>query len=78
MRGAQAVAFLGESWGGEKLLLASGSADKSVRIWDAATCEPLKVLRAHHADVTAVAASRLLPDLLLSADKAGHGASSHL
>jgi len=71
----QAVAFLGEAR--EQLLLASGSADKSVRVWVAMSGEPRKVLRAHNADLTAVAASPRLPDLLLSADVKGHGACVH-
>lgn len=71
----QAVAFLGEAH--EQLLLASGSADKSVRVWDAMSGEQRKVLRAHNADVSAVAASPRLPDLLLSADVKGHGACVH-
>jgi hypothetical protein len=71
----QAVAFLGEAR--DQLLLASGSADKSVRVWHAISGEQRKVLRAHNADVTAVAASPQLPDLLVSADVKGHGACGH-
>jgi WD40 repeat protein len=71
----QAVAFLGEAR--DQLLLASGSADKSVRVWHAISGEQRKVLRAHNADITAVAASPQLRDLLVSADVKGHGACVH-
>ena len=56
---------------GVEHLLLSGSADKTVRLWDVADGRCVKILRGHSVDVTALATSQRVPDLAVSGDRSG-------
>ena len=56
---------------GVEHLLLSGSADKTVRLWDVADGRCVKILRGHAVDVTALATSPRVPDLAVSGDRSG-------
>ena len=56
---------------GVEHLLLSGSADRTVRLWDVADGRCVKILRGHAVDVTALATSQRVPDLAVSGDRSG-------
>jgi gem associated protein 5 len=56
---------------GVEHLLLSGSADRTLRLWDVADGRCVRILRGHGVDVTAVATSPRVPDLAVSGDKCG-------
>ncbi|KAK3256708.1 hypothetical protein CYMTET_34170 [Cymbomonas tetramitiformis] len=53
-------------------LLISGSADRTLRVWDTVTRQQTQILRGHNAEVTALATSSQIADAVLSGDKDGH------
>ena len=56
---------------GVEHLLLSGSADRTVRLWDVADRRCVKILRGHAVDVVALATSPRVPDLAVSGDRGG-------
>ncbi|KAK3256709.1 hypothetical protein CYMTET_34170 [Cymbomonas tetramitiformis] len=67
---AQAVAFV--KLLNSNHLLISGSADRTLRVWDTVTRQQTQILRGHNAEVTALATSSQIADAVLSGDKDGH------
>jgi gem associated protein 5 len=57
--------------GGVEHLLVTGSADKTLRLWDTTARRCVKVLKGHAAEVSAVSTSPTSADLAVSGDRTG-------